>query len=194
MLSIFILKQKILAQIINNPVSFNPRIVKEISTENDEYLPIISPDQELVFFTRRYQKNSLHSITNTTVEEFVMAKKLDEKFDVGDPLPYPFNMGSNEGGASVTIDNNILYFTKCIRNKKIIIIVIYSTLKDLEVNGLKHKSFLVKFLRKILGILSRRCHQMVIQLFLLVIEKEDMEKQIYMRLLLNTENGVIRKI
>jgi len=111
-------KAKILAQIINNPVSFNPRIVKEISTENDEYLPIISPDQELVFFTRRYQKNSLHSITNTTVEEFVMAKKLDEKFDVGDPLPYPFNMGSNEGGASVTIDNNILYFTKCIRNKK----------------------------------------------------------------------------
>ena len=42
-------KAKILAQIINNPVSFNPQIVKDISTENDEYLPIISPDQELVF-------------------------------------------------------------------------------------------------------------------------------------------------
>ena len=111
-------KAKILAIIINNPVSYNPKIVKDISTKYDEYLPIISHDQELLFFTRRYQKNSLHSITNTTIEEFVIAKKLDGKFDVGNPLPYPFNMGSNEGGASVTIDNNILYYTKCIMSKK----------------------------------------------------------------------------
>ena len=33
-------------------------------------------------------------------------------------MPYPFNQESNEGGASITIDNKILYYTKCIRNKK----------------------------------------------------------------------------
>ena len=49
-------KAKILAEIINNPVEFNPKIVKGISTEFDEYLPIISPDQELSFFTRRLEK------------------------------------------------------------------------------------------------------------------------------------------
>ena len=37
---------KILAEIINNPVKFNPKIVQGISTKDDEYLPIISPDQE----------------------------------------------------------------------------------------------------------------------------------------------------
>ena len=60
---------KILAEIINNPVSFNPEIVQGVSTKNDEYLPIISPDQELIFFTRRSEKSSLQFITTTTVED-----------------------------------------------------------------------------------------------------------------------------
>ena len=51
-------KAIVLAQIINNPVEFNPNIVEGISTEFDEYLPIISPDQELAFFTRRLEKKS----------------------------------------------------------------------------------------------------------------------------------------
>ena len=47
---------QILADILNNPVSFDPKIVKNVSTDDDEYLPIISPDQELMFFTRRSRK------------------------------------------------------------------------------------------------------------------------------------------
>jgi len=111
-------KSKVLADIIANPVSFNPKIVSGISTVFDEYLPIISPDQELFFFTRRSDKNSFHSITNTSVEEFVSSKKIKGKFDIGQALPSPFNLESNEGGASITIDNRVLYYTKCIRNKK----------------------------------------------------------------------------
>ena len=107
---------KVLAEIINNPVDFNPKIVKGISTENDEYLPMISPDQELVFFTRRSDRKSLHSIVNTTVEEFVFSKKLNGDFEVGQALDYPFNIEDNEGGASITIDNSTLYYTKCIRD------------------------------------------------------------------------------
>jgi len=111
-------KAKVLADIIANPVLFNPKIVCGISTMFDEYLPIISPDQELSFFTRRSDKSSLHSITNTTVEEFVSSKKVKGKFEIGEALPSPFNLESNEGGASITIDNRVLYYTKCIRNKK----------------------------------------------------------------------------
>ena len=77
-------KSKVLADIIANPVSFNPKIVSGISTVFDEYLPIISPDQELFFFTRRSDKNSFHSITNTSVEEFVSSKKIKGKFDIGE--------------------------------------------------------------------------------------------------------------
>jgi tetratricopeptide (TPR) repeat protein len=111
-------KAKVIAEIINNPVSFNPKIVEGISTEYDEYLPIISPDQEMAFFTRRSDKKSLNSIIVDTVEEFTMSQKIDKQFKVGAPMDYPFNLESNEGGASITIDNKILYYTKCIRNEK----------------------------------------------------------------------------
>ena len=111
-------KAKVLADIIANPVPFNPIIVSGISTISDEYLPIISPDQELSFFTRRSDKSSLNSITNTIVEEFVSSKKIKGKFEIGHALSSPFNLESNEGGASITIDNRVLYYTKCIRNKK----------------------------------------------------------------------------
>ena len=109
---------KVLSGIINNPVQFRPKIVKGLSTKNDEYLPIISPDQDLAFFTRRSDRINLHSITKNIVEEFVFSKKIDGSFDVGEALDYPFNLESNEGGASITIDNKILYYTKCIRDGK----------------------------------------------------------------------------
>ena len=111
-------KAKVLADIIANPVHFNPKIVSGISTIFDEYLPIISPDQELSFFTRRSDKKRLHSITNTIVEEFVSSRKIKGKFEIGQALPSPFNLESNEGGASITIDNRVLYYTKCIRDNK----------------------------------------------------------------------------
>ena len=111
-------KVSVLAEIINNPVSFIPRVVSGVSTEFDEYLPIISPDHELSFFTRRFDRMSLNSIVSTTIEEFVASKKVNGTFQVGQALTYPFNLETNEGGASITIDNNVLYYTKCIRNKK----------------------------------------------------------------------------
>ena len=111
-------KAKALAELINNPVKFNPKILKGISTKDDEYLPIISPDQELAFFTRRSDRKSLHSIVSTTVEEFVFSKNIGGVFEVGEALHTPFNLENNEGGASITIDNSVLYYTKCIRDKK----------------------------------------------------------------------------
>ena len=112
-------KANVLAKIINSPVTFNPKIVSGISTVFDEYLPIISPDQELSFFTRTSVKTSLYSITNTTTtEEFVPSKKVNGKFEIGKALSSPFNLDNNEGGASITIDNSVLYYTKCIRDKK----------------------------------------------------------------------------
>ena len=108
---------KILAQIISNPVDFTPKIVSGISTENDEYLPVFSPDQDMSFFTRRSVKASLQSITTTVVEEFFYSEKINGKFGSGHALAYPFNQVNNEGGASITADNSVLYYTKCIRDK-----------------------------------------------------------------------------
>ena len=111
-------KAKVTAEIINNPVSFNPKIVKGISTEYDEYLPIISADQQLYFFTRRSLKSGLDVLTPFFVEEFISSEKINKQFPKGDIMPYPFNQENNEGGASITIDNKVLYYTKCIRNEE----------------------------------------------------------------------------
>ena len=108
----------ILAGIISQPVKFNPVIVKGVSTKYDEYLPILSADQDLLFFTRRSINKTKQSITSNIIEEFVFSKKQDNIFSIGTALSYPFNQEANEGGASLTIDNKILYYTKCQLNDK----------------------------------------------------------------------------
>ena len=111
-------KAKILSDIINNPVEFKPFVIKGISSKYDEYLAIISPDQEFAFYTRRLVKKTKQDIAETSVEEFTFSQKKDGVFSNGDAMRYPFNLTDNEGGATVTIDNNVLYYTKCSRDSK----------------------------------------------------------------------------
>jgi len=103
--------------ILNNPVPFNPKRLSYVCTSNDEYLPLISPDEEYLFFSRRFKKNP-----NTSYEEYIeeldisdriISDSTDMIFTKGNPMPLPFNDGRNQGGASITIDNNHLYITIC---------------------------------------------------------------------------------
>lgn len=100
-----------------NSFSFDPRPVRKISTQADEYLASISPDQELMFFTRRTKKvNRMDGPAARTrlVEEFSLARRLESgEFEQGESLPSPFNQNYNEGGPSITANNSELYFTVC---------------------------------------------------------------------------------
>ncbi len=117
--SISILKEVvILSNILSNPVDFEPKIIKGVSTKNDEYLAVISPDQKYIFFTRRLQKRDFESFISKTVEEFMIAEKNNKGFDIPRKLGFPFNIEDNEGGASITADNKFLCYTKCDRNIK----------------------------------------------------------------------------
>jgi len=103
--------------LINNPVPFNPSPLKDVCTDDDEYLPLVSPDEELLFYSRRYKKN-LNTAFEKYVEELVLSERNWEdssfyKFVRGIPLDEPFNDGRNQGGASITIDNNHLFITIC---------------------------------------------------------------------------------
>ncbi len=104
-------------QLVFNPVPFKPIIVEGVSTVNDDYLPLISPDGSLAFYTHAYMKKDIsRSTSETYTEEFTVARALDgsgTKYSKGDPLPYPFNTGKNQGASSITIDNSILYITIC---------------------------------------------------------------------------------
>lgn len=96
-----------------NPVPFNPQVVKGLSTPDPEYLAIISPDNELCFFTRRFEYKGKNMLTPTSVEKFMMSEYKNGEWTQGEMMPFPFNKSNsgNEGGATVTIDNKHLFFT-----------------------------------------------------------------------------------
>lgn len=99
----------------NNPVPFDPVLVRNVSTKGEEYLPMISADDENIFFTRLYDTKGLGDIVTTRVEELVISKRssTSELFDDGEALPKPFNTGQNYGGVSISINNKELYLCAC---------------------------------------------------------------------------------
>ena len=102
--------------LLNNPVPFDPIKVSGISTKNDEYLPIISPDNELALFTRRSKHFIQRGLTQRQVEKEVFTISLrnqNGEFEHGWEMEHPFNQRENEGAATLTIDNNDLYYTVC---------------------------------------------------------------------------------
>lgn len=92
-----------------------PKVIREISSPDDEYLPTVSADGTLLFFTRKGLRKAKGDIVGKTVEEFTWAKRIEGKpFDHGQAMEYPFNQaagaGGAYGGASISIDNRELFF------------------------------------------------------------------------------------
>jgi outer membrane protein OmpA-like peptidoglycan-associated protein/tetratricopeptide (TPR) repeat protein len=108
---------KFYLQMTRNPVPFDPKVVEGISTPENEYLPIITADNQMAFFTRESkiagEKNTL--IQSEKYKEKFMFSQLqpDGKFTQGEEMPDPFNLNDNEGGATLTVDNKTLYYTVC---------------------------------------------------------------------------------
>jgi len=102
---------------IAHPVPFEPQVVEGISTPQDEYLPILSPDNQVALFTRVVKlegdKNSV--VSSARMQEKFMFSDLDKdgKYSKGEEMPEPFNIQDNEGGATLTADNNTLFYTVC---------------------------------------------------------------------------------
>jgi outer membrane protein OmpA-like peptidoglycan-associated protein len=95
-------------------VPFDPRVVSGVSTERDEYLAYISPDDQNCFFVRRVpvqNKNQVYA-SDKEKEVFMVAQR-DKTgvFNQGEPMEPPFNTtDDNQGGCSISIDNRCLYF------------------------------------------------------------------------------------
>lgn len=87
-----------------------PVPLSEVSQREDEYLPMISPDGRLLFFTRTFVEKDFWDVTSTRKELFSWSKRTsdDTPFDAGTPLNKPFNAGTNCGGASISTDNKLM--------------------------------------------------------------------------------------
>lgn len=98
-------------------VPFSPSKVKNVSTSQDEYFPMISPDNELIFYTRRVDRTAKGDITSTIREEFTWSKRKDSNFpfDEGKPLSAPFNDGyfDSYGAATLSVDNKEMIICAC---------------------------------------------------------------------------------
>ena len=106
--------------LINNPVEFKPFKIDGISTAEDEFLPIISPDGEIAIYTHRYNLIDPETKRETLVEELTVSERtnsltdINELFGSGKKMPAPFNeKGFDQGAMSMTIDNRELYITIC---------------------------------------------------------------------------------
>lgn len=120
----------IMREILANPVEFDPKNVKGVSTEHDEYLPMLSPDNEWVYFTRQRStppdiKLPSNAPGNDDKEYFSKSKSFGvDTFSRGMSMSAPFNMhmkpvmdikANNKlkglGGACLTPDNKTMYLT-----------------------------------------------------------------------------------
>ena len=103
------------AEFYGNPVPFEPEIVKNVSTKGDEYLPMISPDNEIIFYTGKYFKKAKGDLFEKEIELFMWSRRseINAEFDIGEALDQPFNLGDNYGGVSISVNNKELYVTVC---------------------------------------------------------------------------------
>ena len=110
---------KVYNDLFKNPVPFDPHPVPGICTERDEYLPIISPDDEMMLFTRKVPVSNNNSvvwgaISDRMIEVFTYSKRQENgQFNNGNRMPPPFNKNGSEGGATLSIDNKHMFFTVC---------------------------------------------------------------------------------
>jgi outer membrane protein OmpA-like peptidoglycan-associated protein/tetratricopeptide (TPR) repeat protein len=93
-----------------NQNAFTPSPIPPISESADEYLPALSPDGTLLFFTRKGAFKAKGDVVSREVETFMLSERTSGKpFQKGLALEYPFKEGLNYGGVSISVDNLDLY-------------------------------------------------------------------------------------
>ncbi|MBL7964366.1 MAG: OmpA family protein [Flavobacteriales bacterium] len=93
--------------------AFNPVPLRNVSTSDGEYLPMLSPDNEILFFTRQSRYQARGDLVARDIEQLCEARRPDTKsdFNKGAPLPEPFNSGDNYGGVTISVNNKELFVT-----------------------------------------------------------------------------------
>ena len=93
-----------------NEGKYHPASIPPVSTPRDEFLPALSPDGSLLFFTRRERYKAKGDVVSTESEVFYAAEReVGDEFSAGLALESPFNSGARYGGASISVDNRELY-------------------------------------------------------------------------------------
>lgn len=103
------------ADFYRNTGTFTPESVPNVSTAADEYLPMLSPDNELLFFTRKRQERAKGDIVARDIEELNEARRPDVKgeFSGGKVVEDLFEPGDSYGGLTLSVNNKEMFVTVC---------------------------------------------------------------------------------
>ena len=112
-------------RLLEHPVPYEPKVVKGVNGREDEYLPMLSPDNNYLYLTRKRtspidlrqpQKNG-----NDFNEYFIQSRRITvDSFSYGRIMGKPFNQFDEalggfrligQGGACLTPDNKEMYLT-----------------------------------------------------------------------------------
>ena len=101
-------------EIYSNKTPFQPEKVMGVCSDKEEYLPLLSPDGEIMFYTRQFQKLAKGDVEPKMVEELTWSKRpnINSDFNNGEALPPHFNVGDNYGGVSISLDNKEMIVAK----------------------------------------------------------------------------------
>lgn len=99
-------------QLLKDSVPFNPQLVVGPATQRDEYLPMLSPDNKYLYFTRKMPDETKGSVDSGEKELFIVSRQIaKDKFSGGIPMPSPFNLGQFQGGVSISVNNKMIFIT-----------------------------------------------------------------------------------
>jgi outer membrane protein OmpA-like peptidoglycan-associated protein/tetratricopeptide (TPR) repeat protein len=105
------------ADMLATTVPFNPKKVPNVSSADDEYFPMISPDNMLMFYTRKQDLRNLGDMVSNIQEVYTFSNRTGEgiSFDKGKAFPKPFNIGSFQsyGAATMSVDNKEMIICAC---------------------------------------------------------------------------------
>ncbi|MDB4533932.1 OmpA family protein [Vicingaceae bacterium] len=97
--------------LVKDSVPFAPVKVQGPSTGHDEYLPMLSPDNRYLYFTRKMPDETKQAFDGGYKEQFIKSRRVGPKFSGGIPMPSPFNLGQFQGGVSISVNNKLLFIT-----------------------------------------------------------------------------------
>jgi outer membrane protein OmpA-like peptidoglycan-associated protein len=88
-----------------------PAPVAVVNTASDEFLPALSPDATLLWFTRREQHKPMGDLVTKEVEVLYEARRPHAAVPFGTPVAVgtPFDAGLRFGGASIALDHREVY-------------------------------------------------------------------------------------
>jgi hypothetical protein len=93
-----------------NKDAYTPSSILPISESSDEYLPGLSPDGSMLFFTRKGLFKAKGDVVSKEIETFMLSERIDgSPFGTGHALDHPFRDELNYGGVSISVDNMDLY-------------------------------------------------------------------------------------